>query len=459
MNSKRWLISWIGKTDHDCAEGRNGGDLGPIASAIKALPSFDRIHLLTNYEHERSKKYCDWLESTTKCVETDLYSIDLSSPIDYADIYEKVCAELKQARLPSNDVELADAVADHANGLPESLCQREIYELVAQMIMTALRLKQEYRIEGTADPISALDQAYPDWRGDFPLALDDDAAQRLLAGLVREANQTSLANELAAFSVIRVLAPIADGMYALQSSIAHPSVLSAESLVAQFELASAEDLPRYFNIDVAVNERVPLTVGRQILGTQNASVSLAAQRSKWVASDALNEHLLYLRDTTGDLHDGPVAIPGGESICLDEPLVFADRDHMLRFVGSGNLRLPEVEVFLAISDDALIQDPGQGDSPQLMGRVDFNLCSLRVFRITAGAVVINDLLHFVERERFDVGPFNPQLFDVLEGHAKIKAVGGFAEDLPQRIQDFVDTRVRQQVGLVPCRSFGEVCAE
>ena len=106
MNSKRCLFSWIGKTDHDCAEGRNGGDLGPIASAVKALPAFDRIYLLTNYEHERSKKYCDWLESTTECVETDLYSIALSSPIDYADIYEKVCAELKQARLPSDNVEL-----------------------------------------------------------------------------------------------------------------------------------------------------------------------------------------------------------------------------------------------------------------------------------------------------------------------------------------------------------------
>ncbi len=106
MNSRRWLISWIGKTDHDCAEGRNGGDIGPIASAIKALPAFDRIYLLTNYEHERSKKYCDWLESTTECVETDLYSIALRSPIDYADIYEKVSAELKQARLPSDNVEL-----------------------------------------------------------------------------------------------------------------------------------------------------------------------------------------------------------------------------------------------------------------------------------------------------------------------------------------------------------------
>ncbi len=291
------------------------------------------------------------------------------------------------ARYRWNEVQVADAVADHAHGLPESLCQREIYELVAQMVMTALRLKQEYRIEGAADPISALDQAYPDWRGEFPLALDDDAAQRLLAGLVREANQTSLANELAAFSVVRVLVPLADGMYALQSSIAHPSVLSAESLVAQFELTSAEELPRYFNIDVAVNERVPLTVGRQILGTQNASVSLAAQRSRWVASDALNEHLLYLRDTTGDLHDGPVAIPGGESICLDEPLVFADRDHMFRFVGTGSLRLPDATAILGISDDALIQDTGDGDSPELIGRVNFSSCSLRVFRINARAVV------------------------------------------------------------------------
>ena len=275
------------------------------------------------------------------------------------------------ARYRWNEVQVADAVADHAHGLPDSLLQREIYELVAQMVMTALRLKQEHRIEGTADPISALDQAHPDWRGEFPLALDDDAAQRLLAGLVREANQTTLANELAAFTVIRVLVPIEQGRYALQSSIAHPSVLSSESLIAQFELASAEELPRYFNIDIAVNERVPLTVGRQILGTQEASVSLAAQRSKWMASDALNEHLLFLRDTTGDLHDGPIAIPGGEAISLEEPLVFADRDHLFRLIGTGNLRLPDAEAVLAISDDARIQVAGEGDPPELIGRVDF----------------------------------------------------------------------------------------
>ena len=35
---KKWLISWIGKTDHDCANGLRGEDLGPVASAVKSLP-------------------------------------------------------------------------------------------------------------------------------------------------------------------------------------------------------------------------------------------------------------------------------------------------------------------------------------------------------------------------------------------------------------------------------------
>jgi sigma54-dependent transcription regulator len=39
-------------------------------------------------------------------VRVDLFDIDLSSPINYAEIYAKVSEELKQARLPREDVEL-----------------------------------------------------------------------------------------------------------------------------------------------------------------------------------------------------------------------------------------------------------------------------------------------------------------------------------------------------------------
>jgi len=64
--------------------------------------------LLTNYDFERSKDFCTWLESVTgyKPSTIDLYSVDLVSPIDYADIYTQVSSNLKQANLPHEDVTL-----------------------------------------------------------------------------------------------------------------------------------------------------------------------------------------------------------------------------------------------------------------------------------------------------------------------------------------------------------------
>lgn len=108
MPQQSWLVSWIGKTDHDSAAGKAGGDLGPIASTLVGERRYDRIYLLTNYAFVDSKKYCAWLEKKTgyKSSQVDLYRIDLTSPIDYGSIYTEVCKNLKQAGLPRNDVEL-----------------------------------------------------------------------------------------------------------------------------------------------------------------------------------------------------------------------------------------------------------------------------------------------------------------------------------------------------------------
>jgi transcriptional regulator with PAS, ATPase and Fis domain len=105
MKRESWLISWIGAADLKCAE-NEGDELGPIGSAVAAPANYDRIHLLTNYSFEHSHAYCKWLERRTACVDADLYAVELSSPINYAEIYEKVSDELKQAHLPHDDVEL-----------------------------------------------------------------------------------------------------------------------------------------------------------------------------------------------------------------------------------------------------------------------------------------------------------------------------------------------------------------
>jgi hypothetical protein len=106
--SQSWLVSWIGAADHECVEAKRGSDLGPIATALRGEKRYDRIYLLTNYDFDRSKSYCTWLESVSKYDSSaiDLYSVDLNSPIDYGDIYTQVSSNLQRAGLPRDDVEL-----------------------------------------------------------------------------------------------------------------------------------------------------------------------------------------------------------------------------------------------------------------------------------------------------------------------------------------------------------------
>ncbi len=108
MTKKTWLISWIGKTDHDASEGRLGQDVGPVATALLGQQRFDHVYLLTNYDYERSRAFCAWLEQKCGYSESavDLYGVDLPSPIDYAAIYTAVSNNLKAAHLPLEDIDL-----------------------------------------------------------------------------------------------------------------------------------------------------------------------------------------------------------------------------------------------------------------------------------------------------------------------------------------------------------------
>jgi DNA-binding NtrC family response regulator len=108
MIKKQWLISWIGKADLIASEGGEAEGVGPIATALLGEVRYDRICLLTNYDHERSAEFCDWLEA--KCGYSsntlDLQEINLISPIHYGSIYEEVSKHLKSLRLPNDEVDL-----------------------------------------------------------------------------------------------------------------------------------------------------------------------------------------------------------------------------------------------------------------------------------------------------------------------------------------------------------------
>ncbi len=263
------------------------------------------------------------------------------------------------ARYHWDSLQIANAIEERADELPAaSLRCPEIYQLIASMVVAVLELKQEFRLAGIADPVAVLNTQEPNWRQRFPLSLEDADAQALLSGWVKEAAQQVVLASSVIFSVERMLRKTADGKYELVSVLACPQTLAADTLA---ELFGLNELSRYFSIDIQVGERKPFCEGRQILGADTATVSLAGSKCVWNGVDACAEHLLYLRGQSGDLRENPLPLPGGAELSQDEPWVFVLRDGKLRWVTAGSARVPEEEAVVALPDGWAIE-PADADS-------------------------------------------------------------------------------------------------
>ena len=82
--AKFTLVSWIGQTDLNAAQGDATAGIGPIAQAA-AFKNFTRIVLLSNYPTDPTQRYLDWLRQRTDA-SPDLRPFTLSSPMHFGEI-------------------------------------------------------------------------------------------------------------------------------------------------------------------------------------------------------------------------------------------------------------------------------------------------------------------------------------------------------------------------------------
>lgn len=85
------LVCWIGGNDLKAAA---GGLPGPILSALRAA-RFSRADLLCSYSHSESEAYRSWLATQTP-VPLTVTQVSLTSPVDFAEIYEAAERHLRQ---------------------------------------------------------------------------------------------------------------------------------------------------------------------------------------------------------------------------------------------------------------------------------------------------------------------------------------------------------------------------
>lgn len=208
MNSKSWLVAWIGAADHECAESKRGADLGPIATALLGQPLYDRVYLLSNYDLERSRNFCAWLESITgyQASAIDLYSVDLVSPIDYSDIYTQVSSNLSQAGLPHDDVSLTFHLS------PGTPAMAAIWIILAKTRFPAklIQTSRERGVETVDFPFDLANDFLPEYlqrTGDRMKRLTDAVQlpapefEKIIHRSQVVADQISLARRIAAYDV------------------------------------------------------------------------------------------------------------------------------------------------------------------------------------------------------------------------------------------------------------------
>lgn len=95
-------------------------------------------------------------------------------------------ATRKAQMLGWDEHQLVGYFESHSDDLVQHLRATEIYRLLAEMVLTVLSLRGEYKLAGVGNPVVVLEQVEPKWRERFPIAVDHHSMEPLLVSLVRE---------------------------------------------------------------------------------------------------------------------------------------------------------------------------------------------------------------------------------------------------------------------------------
>jgi DNA-binding NtrC family response regulator len=347
LNAKqKWLISWIGESDHRAAEGTLTDGDGPIANALLGNAHYDRVFLLTNYPHVRSEAFCNWLEKKANYKEIDLQDIDLSSPTNYAEIYKNVCDTLLAIKLPRTDVDLSFHLS------PGTPAMAAIWIMLAKTRFPATLLQSTKSNSPSNDgcfQVETIDFSF-DLANDFLpeyLQRSDDRIERLSDSLPKSppefekiihqsqvmAEQIDLARRIAAHDVpVLILGETGTGKELFAEAIAKASRRKEKPFIAINCGAISKDL-----------------INSELFGHKKGSFTGADSHRKGLFQEA-NNGTLFL-DEIGDLpldaqvkllrtlQEGKVTPVGENSaIKVDVRIIAATHKDLMHEVSIGNFR-------------------------------------------------------------------------------------------------------------------------
>jgi transcriptional regulator with PAS, ATPase and Fis domain len=175
---KAVLISWIGKTDLNAAEGIEQAGEGPLGQALSSL-DLHEAHLLCNYPKREGEKYLKWAQQKTKA-KLVLHEVTLSAPTNFGEIYE-IATKIIVGVIKRIGPEQTHLIFHLSPGTPAMAAVFVLLSktrFVAELIQTS----REKGLERASVPFEIGGEYIPDL-----LRRPDEEMERLSAGLSPEA--------------------------------------------------------------------------------------------------------------------------------------------------------------------------------------------------------------------------------------------------------------------------------
>ncbi|MFY7915096.1 MAG: STY4851/ECs_5259 family protein [Rubrivivax sp.] len=232
--------------------------------------------------------------------------------------------------------------------LVQHLRDEEIYRLLSSVVTTVLGLRRDHKLAGVSNPVDVLERLQPDWRNFFPIVVEEDqSAEALLVGLVREAAREITRGAVYPVTATRTLQPAGDGSrYQLVTVIQMPASVPLEALKSAIGV-EADKIPQAFSLDLVGTQRLPLADARQLLGSSEPTVLLSGKSHVLRGENSFRELRFAVRSKGMELQT-PVSFPGGDELDEAQPWIFVERDGAWVLAGVGGCRVAEDKCLVAV---------------------------------------------------------------------------------------------------------------
>ncbi len=256
----------------------------------------------------------------------------------------------------ANEQDIAGWAESLKNLLPQSYQQESIYILLAQVVRISLDFKAEVNLQPGGDAVARLDAQVPDWRKQFPIALDDETSRRLIEKLIVDAATYRPPRSITVFKAVRTLLE-SDHEWILQSRIECGESIAAASLKQFFSID--DELSRQLEVRFAVDDKVFSAQLRKISGHEKYRFDrkLSAMTNGF---QACMEHVVALRDPALG-REWRATARGGQEMSPDLPWLFVCADNEWRFLRQGSGKIPETKALVAVPTnwiEILLDDTG-----------------------------------------------------------------------------------------------------